>query len=185
MYGQTEATARMAYMPPHRLRDKPGSIGIAIPGGRLEIDSHAENEIVYRGPNVMLGYAQKRDDLALGDQMGGVLRTGDLGVVDEEGFFTVTGRKSRFLKLFGQRISLGDVEERLQQSLGTTVACYGTDSLLYVALDRAEAVEHACQMIKDRYHLHGSCLKVFYADPLPRLPSGKVDYESLRRMQVS
>src|SRR5690606_19363251 len=84
MYGQTEAGPRISYVPPGRLHDKIGSIGIAVPGGQLELDP-TNGELIYRGPNVMLGYATRREDLAFGDQTGGVLRTGDLARRDEDG----------------------------------------------------------------------------------------------------
>ena len=122
MYGQTEATARISWVPPDRLDEKLGSIGVPIPGGRLAADG---GELVYSGPNVMLGYAQRRDDLALGDVLRGTLRTGDLGHEDGDGFFWVTGRSKRILKLFGHRLNLDEVEER---ALGRgPVAAVGTD----------------------------------------------------------
>ncbi len=115
MYGQTEATARIAYVPPQRLADKPGSIGIAIPGGELSIE---DGELVYRGPNVMMGYATARADLARGDELGGVLRTGDLGHHDDEGFFYVTGRAKRIAKVYGQRINLDEIEAAVDGPAG-------------------------------------------------------------------
>jgi long-subunit acyl-CoA synthetase (AMP-forming) len=95
MYGQTEATARIAYVPPDRLSEKPDSIGIAIPGGDLRIAEEAE--LVYEGPNVMMGYATCREDLKKPDEMHGVLYTGDLGYCDDEGFFYVTGRLRKLM----------------------------------------------------------------------------------------
>lgn len=84
MYGQTEATARIAYLPPALLPEKAGAIGRAIPGGKLRL---VEEELVYEGPNVMMGYAENRDDLMKGDELNGVLYTGDLGRVDADGLF--------------------------------------------------------------------------------------------------
>ena len=74
MYGQTEATARISYVPPEALPEKAHTIGIPIPGGRLSIRSGSqeitepdvEGELIYHGPNVMLGYAEHHEDLALG-----------------------------------------------------------------------------------------------------------------------
>jgi len=90
MYGQTEATARIAYVPYERLREKIGAIGIPIPAGRLSLahreDSDAQ-ELIYNGPNVMMGYADSAEDLATGDQLHGKLATGDLATADSEGFF--------------------------------------------------------------------------------------------------
>ena len=122
MYGQTEATARMSYVPSDMLSSKLGSIGIAIPGGKFSLkidngesfDPGAEGEIVYRGANVMLGYATKKEDLSRGDELKGILVTGDLAKVDEDGYLYVTGRIKRFIKITGLRVNLDDVEKRLE-----------------------------------------------------------------------
>ncbi len=106
MYGQTEATARMAYVPPDRLEEKPGSIGVAIPGGELWLEpvdgEPAVRQLYYRGPNVMMGYASGPADLARSAELGGILATGDLGECDHDGFYRITGRLARFAKLFRQ-----------------------------------------------------------------------------------
>ena len=114
MYGQTEATARISYVPFEQLGSKIGSVGIAIPDGSLTVDEHT-GELVYCGPNVMLGYAECREDLAKGDELHGVLRTGDLARQDADGYFYITGRLKRFLKMFGKRFNLDDVEKILSR----------------------------------------------------------------------
>ncbi len=112
MYGQTEAGPRISYVPPAQLHAKLGSIGIAVPGGELDLDP-ASNELVFKGPNVMLGYATCREDLANGDESGGVLRTGDLARCDADGYFYITGRTKRFIKISGNRVNLDEVEAML------------------------------------------------------------------------
>lgn len=120
MYGQTEATARMSYLPPADCLRKIGSIGIAIPGGSFSIldDDHAEltkpnaiGELCYDGPNVSLGYAHCADDLQLGDERHGRLFTGDIAYCDEEGFYYIAGRKKRFVKIMGKRVNMDEVEQ--------------------------------------------------------------------------
>lgn len=115
MYGQTEATARMSYLPPADCLRKIGSIGVAIPGGSFRIldDDHAEltepnaiGELCYDGPNVSLGYAHGADDLQLGDERHGRLLTGDLAYCDEDGFYYIAGRKKRFVKIMGKRVNM-------------------------------------------------------------------------------
>jgi acyl-CoA synthetase (AMP-forming)/AMP-acid ligase II len=168
MYGQTEATARIAYVPPERLADKPGSIGIPIPGGRLSVD---DGELVYEGPNVMLGYAQTREDLARGDDQGGVLRTGDLGYADDEGFFYVTGRVKRIAKVYGQRINLDEVEAAVE---GPAAAVGGEDRIEVYAEGEADA-----RALAARFRLPPRALRVHAVERLPVKPSGKVDYALL------
>jgi long-subunit acyl-CoA synthetase (AMP-forming) len=108
MYGQTEATARIAYLPPDRVLDKPDRVGMPVPRGRLSLAD--DGELVYEGLNVMLGYARRRADLASGDVNHGRLATGDLASVDHEGFYSIVGRKRRIAKLSGQRVNLDELE---------------------------------------------------------------------------
>src|SRR5262249_19353473 len=102
------------------------------PGGSLTID-RASGELVYAGPNVMLGYAQSRQDLAKGDELRGELRTGDLARKDDDGYFYIVGRLKRFLKMFGKRFNLDEVEKIVSQNFGRAVACYGRDDFLVTA----------------------------------------------------
>lgn len=178
MYGQTEATARISYVPPDQLEAKQGSIGIAIPEGELAIDPATE-ELVYRGPNVMLGYAETRADLALGDQQHGMLKTGDLARQDEDGYFWILGRMKRFIKLYGLRMNLDDLERFLEQSLELSVACSGQDEQLLVALEASHddaILQTIRQQLKLRYGIHHTSLRIRFMDELPRLSSGKIDY---------
>ena len=130
MYGSAEATARMAYLDWKFAEKKMGSIGKAIPGGKFtiedikgkEIDKHGnQGELIYRGKNVCLGYAEKVSDLTKGDTNKGILRTGDIGFKDIDGFYFLSGRKDRFVKIHGQRINLIELEE--------IILNYGIESL--------------------------------------------------------
>jgi acyl-CoA synthetase (AMP-forming)/AMP-acid ligase II len=119
MYGQTEATARLSYLPPERLDDKLGSIGRGIPGVTLEALDPAGNpvasgevgEIVAGGANIALGYWIP--DPAKDSFRDGRLYTGDLARVDEDGYFYITGRLSEFIKPSGHRISVKEIEDAL------------------------------------------------------------------------
>jgi acyl-CoA synthetase (AMP-forming)/AMP-acid ligase II len=119
MYGQTEATSRLSYLPPERLVDKLGSIGKGIPGTRLYVlDERGApvlpgevGEIVAEGDSVTLGYLIP--DPAKDSFRDGRLYTGDQGQVDEDGFIFVVGRMSDFIKPNGHRISVKEIEDTL------------------------------------------------------------------------
>jgi acyl-coenzyme A synthetase/AMP-(fatty) acid ligase len=187
MYGQTEATARIAYVPPERLAEKLGSAGRAIPGGRLRIEAidgappseRRSGEVVYEGPNVMMGYASGGDDVARGDDLGGILHTGDIGYLDADGFLFLTGRSKRIAKVFGLRINLDEVELMLRDDGPAAVVAdddriwgflaYGTD---------ATAMELKAALAR-RFHLHPSALELRQVEDLPVTSSGKIDYRTV------
>lgn len=180
MYGQTEATARISYVPPHRLAEKIGSIGIAIPGGQLKLDS-ANAELIYTGPNVMLGYAASREDLARSDDQRGVLRTGDIGRQDQEGFFYITGRIKRFVKLAGNRIGLDEMEQQLQDKLDLAAMASGRDERLVVWLETMDEtfIETTKQWLSGQFGIHHSFCRFRLVESLPILSNGKKDYGAL------
>lgn len=178
MYGQTEATARISYVPFEKLGGKIGSVGIAIPGGSLTVDDATE-ELVYRGSNVMMGYAESPLDLSKGDELQGVLRTGDLARQDNDGYFYITGRLKRFLKMFGKRFNLDDIEQALAQRCDTAVACFGRDDLLMLAVEKCENAEAVRSVVCETFDLPRPAVKVVVVDALPRTPNGKVDYKRL------
>ncbi len=168
MYGQTEATARMAYLPPDLALSRPTAIGMPVPGGSLRLDG---DELVYSGPNVMLGYASVPKDLALG-RVVHELRTGDLARQAGDGLFEVVGRRSRFLKLFGLRIDLDRVESALA-SRGVVAACAGSDEELVVAVEGV--VDGVRQVVCELTSLPKAAVHVIGVDALPRTGSGKID----------
>ncbi len=178
MYGQTEATARISFVPFERLGGKIGSVGVAIPNGVLEVDE-VSGELVYRGPNVMMGYAECREDLAKGDELCTVLRTGDLARRDGDGYFYITGRLKRFIKMFGKRFNLDDVEKVLARRCETTVACYGRDDLLMVAVEHGTNCDGIHSIVCEAFDLPRPAVKVVAMADLPRTPNGKLDYRRL------
>ncbi len=186
MYGQTEAAPRISYVPPARLAEKIGSIGIAIPGGALAIDP-ANGELVYRGPNVMLGYAECRDDLALGDCARGVLHTGDLARVDDDGYFYLTGRARRFIKLSGVRIGLDEVEHLLAREFDRAVAASGEDERLIVAVagEPAADADAVRRILQLRLHVHPGLVRVLTPATLPLKSTGKIDYQAIATASFS
>ena len=182
MYGQTEATARMSYIPPEKCIEKIGSIGIPIPGGSFAIAE--DGELIYFGANVSMGYAVNRDDMALGDVNGGCLKTGDMARMDEEGYFYITGRKKRFVKLQGKRFSLDQVQEILQEAFECDeIICTGNDDdgikVNTSSREVADREDEIIQLFMDKWQVRARLVTVNYLDEIPRNSSGKVLYSKL------
>ncbi len=186
MYGQTEATARIAFLDSGRVLDKPDSIGRAIPQGELSLRDEAGDEILeskqigqlyYRGPNVMLGYAAGPDDLIRGDDLHGVLATGDLGFRDEDGDYYITGRLKRFIKVHGNRIGLADVESALL-SVGWTACAMGRDNELCIAVIGAaeEQLSEIKSWVCQQFKIQRQVVRVCGCDSFLQTTSGKTNY---------
>lgn len=186
MYGQTEATARIAYVPPERLAGHEDCIGVAVPGGRLsllgedgcEIAGQGKlGELVYSGPNIMMGYADERADLAAGHLIE-QLKTGDVAERVEHDMYRIVGRLKRFSKIAGLRIAHDAIEQTLERD-GLDVAVTGTDSKLTVFFTDEmgeEAVQARLAAASGLSLLHVSAHRV---DVLPRTTSGKINYAAL------
>ena len=181
-YGQTEGTARMAYLEPEMAKYKIGSIGKAEPNGKLSIvsdegvetfEGEAEGEMVYRGENVTLGYATSADDLVKDDENHGVLYTGDIVRRDADGYYFVVGRKKRFLKIFGLRIGLDEVEHLVKSAFDTDCLCGGTDELLTVRITNAQIVEQVRDFIVEKTKLFHKNFEVLVVDKINRNEAGK------------
>ncbi|RNL64316.1 AMP-dependent synthetase [Nocardioides marmoriginsengisoli] len=174
MYGQTEATARMAYLPPHLAADRPECIGVPIDGGDLRLD---DGELVYTGPNVMLGYARTPADLALGRTVT-ELRTGDLAVQHDDGLFEIVGRSSRMAKLFGVRLDLDHAETMLAEQ-GVTARLVATpDRLRAFVLDEADQ-DRAAQLLAGQHCVPGHAITVQTLTAFPVTATGKPDLAAL------
>ena len=202
MYGQTEATARLSYLPPHRLHDKLGSIGHGIPGVELQVRgldgqpvaAGEQGEIWARGENVSPGYY--RNPVATRDKFqDGWLRTGDLGRVDDEGFIYVVDRKDDFIKSWGHRVSALEVEEA---ALGmpdvVNAAVVGTPDDMageLIVLFAEMTGNDSAREERLRKHLETTLSRHLVPDVIhlvPRLPlnaNGKVDRRTLRQAAVS
>ena len=182
MYGQTEATARMAYVPAELAEQAAGSIGRPIPSGRLRIDAEpgAEiGELVYEGPNVMLGYAESPEDFALGRTVH-ELRTGDLARQRADGLFEVVGRMNRFVKVYGLRVDLDAVQRLLaEEGIEARTASAGERLLVFVRADRhvAEARTRAAALLGIPVH----AVRAYPIAEFPCTSSGKPDFRALVR----
>ena len=174
MYGQTEAAGRIAVLPPQFSRVKAGSVGLPVLGGKIEID--ANGEVRSRGPTVMLGYASSSRDLILDDQLKGLLKTGDLGYLDNEGFLYLTGRCSRIVKLFGLRFDLDEVQAHFDDITQVVVQKKATEEKLIIsfATDSVATIEARMYELCSRWHLPKAAWELRKMDALKRLPSGKL-----------
>jgi acyl-CoA synthetase (AMP-forming)/AMP-acid ligase II len=181
MYGQTEATARMSYLPPTETFLKATSIGIAIPGGKFEIEAET-NELKYQGENVFGGYVTSLQDLESYEQEPW-LHTGDQAKMDADGFVYITGRMKRFVKLFGNRINLDEVESILAKQLNTMVYTIGVEdkSMLLIGTDES-ILKHGAAYVVKELKLHPTVVKTFVCDTVPLTANGKPDYKNLQKM---
>jgi len=191
MYGQTEGTARLAYLPPDKLVEKLGSCGIPIPGVKLEIrDSdgkvappHETGEIYVTGKNIMLGYWNNPEGTKK-VIIDGWLKTGDLAHMDEDGYVFIDGRASDMIKSGAHRISPQEIEEIIAEldEVAEVAVCGAPDEVLGQVIKAviilkedarldAKAVQKHCMENLAQYKLPK---EVVFTDNLPRTASGKV-----------
>ncbi|MPZ63078.1 MAG: AMP-binding protein [Propionibacteriales bacterium] len=186
MYGQTEATARMAWLSPELAEQHPSTIGVPVPGGRFRLSAVPEardvhgpdvGELVYEGPNVMLGYAREPADLARGRDCA-ALHTGDLGRLTRHGLWEVVGRRDRIAKVFGLRLDLDRVEQLLR-ARNLPARCVGLDDELWVFSDRPRTRDRLRAAASESTGLPASAIRVERLEAMPLTRAGKVDYAVL------
>lgn len=190
MYGQTEAAPRMSYLPFDKAEDKYASIGIAIPGGKLSVldaydkeiaEPDIDGELIYEGPNVCMGYAECKEDLVKGDENHGVLHTGDIAHKDNDGFFYITGRMKRFVKIWGNRCNL-DATEQLVKTITTNCACVGVDDKITVFVTADGVGDKIKDYLTEKTGLNIRAFDVRKIDAIPTKDSGKTDYMRLQKL---
>lgn len=198
MYGATEASARLTYLPPDRLvKDKLGSIGIPIPGVEIAIrDEHGTGlgpyevgNICATGPNIMQGYWQDPEETARSLKTWGLV-TGDIGHRDDEGFIFLTGRKKEMLKIGGERVSPKEIEDAIIESgmvheaavVGRPDEMLSEVPVAYIVPmdDRSFDREALARYICERLSSHKNPREWFIRKALPKKPSGKIDKEALK-----
>ncbi len=185
MYGQCEATAAISYLPPGRSLEKEGSVGIPVNCGRITLVDEDGNivdetdrigEICYEGPNVAMGYATSPEDLARGDEWNGKIRTGDAGRRDRDGFYYITGRLKRFIKMFGHRISLDEIDEKVMEALHIRSVSAGEDDHLAIFVTGEPEKKAVTEYIIKNYSDIRTGVKVVVIDAFPKNESGKIRY---------
>ena len=191
MYGQCEATARMGYLPPEKALEKCGSMGVAIPGGEFHLidvnetvitEPYMTGELVYEGTNVTLGYAECGEDLIKGDERNGILQTGDMAQFDDDGYYYIVGRKKRFLKIYGNRINLDEIE-RLVKSKFKNIDCAsaGVDDHMYLFVTDASIASAVKDFVVFKTGLNHTAFKIVVINEIPKNDSGKTLYSELAR----
>ncbi len=192
-YGQTEGSARMAYLPPEYAIDKVGSIGWAVPNGKLSLvddtgkiieEPNVEGEMCYQGENVTLGYACCRADLGLGDERNGFMRTGDLAYRDDDGCYYIVGRLGRFLKLYGMRVGLDECERIVKAKFETECACLGNDSQMTIFVTKEGIEQSVVRELVRKTSLVAKVFVVKYIKELPKSGAGKILYSKLKEIEL-
>ncbi|MCR4754947.1 MAG: AMP-binding protein [Lachnospiraceae bacterium] len=188
MYGAAEATARMGYLPSEKAVEKRGSMGIPIPGGTFHLigsdgreitEPHVTGELVYEGKNVTLGYAECGKDLNKEDERHGRLETGDMAQFDEDGYYYIVGRKKRFLKIFGNRVNLDEIDRMIKGEYEIEVACSGVDDQMYIFVTDENYAEIVRDFVIGKTKLNPAAFKVIVIDEIPKNDSGKTLYKEL------
>jgi acyl-CoA synthetase (AMP-forming)/AMP-acid ligase II len=190
-YGATETTSRMSCLKPEFTSEKYGSIGTPISDYKMWlVDENGENidtsntsgELVFEGGNVTMGYADCLEDLAKGDERKGIYKTGDIAYRDEDGFYYIVGRTSRFLKIFGYRVNLDETERLIKSEFDGEFACAGRDNELNIFTINHDIKDSAIRVfLKDRLKLNITAFKVVYLDEIPKKKNGKTDYMRLEK----
>ncbi len=190
MYGAAEATSRMGYLPPEKACEKKGSMGIPIPGGAFCLvdemgkkitTPYTTGELIYEGKNVTLGYAESGEDLIRGDERHGRLETGDMAQFDEEGFYYIVGRKKRFLKIYGNRVNLDEVDRLIKSEFEIEVASSGVDDHMYIFVTKEDYAEPVRDFLIGKTKLNPAAFKVLVLDEIPKNEAGKTLYKELAR----
>ncbi len=180
MYGQTEATARMSFLDPQFLNDKKMSIGKAVKDGRFEIDKDT-HELFYYGENVFGGYANTVTDLE-NFSVEQPLKTGDMADVDGDGFYFVTGRIKRIVKLFGNRINLDEIEKALNEHFtSSSFICTGVDDKMLLVgvtppMRDSDDGKNISQFLYAQFSIHPSVVKIKLIDKVPLTENQKINY---------
>lgn len=195
MYGQCEATARMGYLPAEKAVEKCGSMGIAIPGGKFHLidvngndvkDPFVTGELVYEGANVTLGYAECGEDLAKADERNGRLETGDMAQFDEDGYYYIVGRKKSFLKIYGNRVNLDEIDRLIKGKFDNIdCASAGVDDHMYIFVTDESYAAPVKDFVVHTTKLNPAAFQMIVIDEIPKNDAGKTLYKELSKYYES
>ena len=194
MYGQTEASPRMAYIKNNQIKKKINSIGKVISGGNFylinnkgyKIKTDSKNgELVYTGKNVCLGYSDNHNDLCKKDEKRGMLKTGDIAYRDKDGFYYIVGRKKRFIKIFGYRVNLDEIERSVKKFFSLQcVALNKDDNLIILVKKNLIKTELIVKYLNSVTKINKNYIKIIEINKLPLNQSGKINYEKANSIKI-
>ena len=188
VYGQSEASGVVTYLPARAASIKTGSVGKPVPGGRITLldenddpinETNKSGEIIYEGPNVAMGYAQCGEDLAKGNEWDGRLRTGDVGYLDEDGYLFISGRIKRIIKMYGHRVSLDEVDSMIMEKLHILSASTGSDNNLVIYVTGEAEKEAVSDLIRKNVYTAADHFRVETIEAFPRTETGKIKFSEL------
>ncbi len=185
MYGASEATSRMSYLPFKFMRSKLGSIGKGLNNSFSLIKNNKfikrpneRGEIFYSGKNVFMGYSKNFKDLRYGNQKRYVLATGDLGYFDKDGFYYITGRKNRYVKIYGMRVNLDEIELSLKEKFKQ---CYvnSKNNKIVIYSKVPHQFEKISNFLFERFKINKNIFKFCKLKKIPLKSNNKIDYKKL------
>jgi long-chain acyl-CoA synthetase len=188
MYGQTEASPRISYLPLKFLKTKTESIGKGLPGTKIWIENenqkkikkpYINGELICKGKNISLGYCKSRKDLSKSNTNQNILRTGDLAYFDSDKFFYINGRTSRIAKIFGNRINLDELEKRLSEKNISSACKFSNDKILLFIEGRSISEKRILNTVEKLTNLNSYGFKVRFRKKFPRTQSGKISYTKI------
>ncbi len=180
MYGQTEAAPRISYLPFDKAVEKSDSIGIPIPDVDLSVSE--DGELICKGDNVFQGYAESYKDLGKEDEIHGVLYTGDMARRDDDGFFYITGRKKRFVKVYGNRVGLDELEQLIAPEFGKVV-CVGVDDHVTIYTENKNLdLSAIVSFISEKSKINSNAFKAAYIDSFFYNETGKIEYRKFKNL---
>ncbi|WMJ82384.1 AMP-binding protein [Clostridium sp. MB40-C1] len=203
MYGQTEATARLSYLPPNLINEKIGSIGKGIPGTELKVIDKDGNlvkpgeigEVVAKGKNIMKGYFNSEEETQK-ILKNGYLYTGDLAIIDEDGYIYIVSREKNIIKTGGNRTSPKEIEDIIVE-IPEVIECavIGVyDDILGEAIKAFVVLKGSDSNIDEKY-IKSFCKEklasfkvpkyVEFLKSLPKNSSGKILLGKLKEMEES
>ena len=187
MYGQTEASPRMSYLDWKFAKSKLGSIGKSLNKTKLWIADKKNKkikkpgvigELIFEGPNVALGYSNNIFDLNKGDENKGVLKTGDLASMDTNGFIYIKGRINRIAKIYGNRVSLDELEEKMQTQ-NLNIVCRNNKDKIEIFYEKEYDQKNLLNKLSFLSALNKNIFEFKKVNKFPKTLSGKIDIQKL------